>query len=72
MAGGEWWGLKSERKRHVKKDEEIWKEVEKKWDQGDCTFSLFLALGGESSLIELVENVQISDVMKLSTDISQT
>ncbi|GAA5849367.1 hypothetical protein JCM5353_005308 [Sporobolomyces roseus] len=35
MAGGEWWGLKSERKRHVKKDEEVWKEVEKKWDQGD-------------------------------------
>lgn len=35
-AGGEWWGLKSDRKRHVKKDEEVWKEVEKKWDQGDC------------------------------------
>lgn len=38
--GGGWWGLKSERKRHVKKDEPVWKLVEQKWRAGDCEFRL--------------------------------
>ncbi|GAA5877787.1 hypothetical protein JCM16303_000237 [Sporobolomyces ruberrimus] len=32
---GDGWGLKSERKRHVKKDEDVWKLVQQKWVQRD-------------------------------------
>lgn len=39
---GEGWGLKSERKRHVKKDEDVWKLVQQKWVQRDCKVFSFL------------------------------
>lgn len=39
---GDGWGLKSERKRHVKKDEDVWKLVQQKWVQRDCKVSPFL------------------------------
>lgn len=31
-------GLKSERKRHVKKDDKVMKEIEDAWARGDCAF----------------------------------
>lgn len=31
-----WWGLKSERKRHLKKDDAVFKLIEKRFREGDC------------------------------------
>lgn len=38
---GSWWGLKSERKRHLKKDEEVFKLIERKFKEGNCEFHRF-------------------------------